>query len=51
MTVVPYKLAAIDLGFVPLDRQYMLPDLRWIVAIVGVGIFLAAVWPGLSRRR
>jgi hypothetical protein len=51
MTVVPYKLAAIDLGFVPLDKQYMLPDLRWITAIVGIGIFLAAVWPGLSRRR
>jgi hypothetical protein len=51
MTVVPYKLAAIDLGFVPLDKQYTVPNLRWIVAIMGIGIFLAAVWPGLSRRQ
>jgi hypothetical protein len=28
--VVPYKLAAIDLGFVPLDKHYAVPDLRWM---------------------
>lgn len=43
LTVVPYKLAAIDLGFVPLDKQYMMPDLRWLLALVAAGIFLGFV--------
>lgn len=40
LTVVPYKLAAIDLGFVPLDKHYMVPDLRWIVTLLAVGLFM-----------
>lgn len=39
MTVVPYKLAAIDLGFIPLDKQYAIPDLRWLAAFLGLAIF------------
>lgn len=40
LTVVPYKLAAIDLGFVPLDKHYMIPDLRWLLALAAAGFFL-----------
>ena len=40
LTVAPFKLAAIDLGFVPLDKHYMVPDLRWLVALAAAGIFL-----------
>ena len=40
LAVVPFKIAAIDLGFVPLDKIYQLPDLRWIVALVGIALLL-----------
>ena len=42
MTVAPYKLAAIDLGFVPLDRQYQLPDPRWAVGLI-IGLIVLGV--------
>jgi len=50
MTVVPYKLAAIDLGFVPLDKHYAIPDLRWLAVFLGLAIFLAAAGPRWLRR-
>ena len=40
MTVAPYKLGAIDLGFVPLDKSYQLPDPRGIAALLGIALFL-----------
>jgi hypothetical protein len=45
LTVVPYKLAAIDLGFVPLHKQYALPDPHWIVAFTGCVILLLIAGP------
>jgi hypothetical protein len=40
MSAVPFKLAAIDLGFVPLDKIYQLPDPRWIVALASLALLL-----------
>lgn len=40
IAVVPFKLAAIDLGFVPLDKHFMVPDLRWVAALLALVVFL-----------
>lgn len=51
MKVVPFKLAAIDLGFVPLDKEYAIPDLRWLAAFMALAIYLTTLVPGWLRRR
>ncbi len=48
LAVAPFKLAAIDLGFVPLEKQYQLPDPRWILAILGL---VAVLFAAALRRR
>ena len=51
LTVVPYKLAAIDLGFVPLDMQYKFPDLLWLATLLAAGALLVIARPLWSRER
>ena len=43
LTIVPFKLAAIDLGFIPLTKHYLVPDLRWIAVLSGFAVFLGFV--------
>jgi hypothetical protein len=40
MTVLPYKLASLDLGFVPLEKQYQVPDPRWAVGLAVIFVVL-----------
>lgn len=51
LTAVPFKLAAIDLGFVPLGKEYAIPDLRWLAVFMALAIYLATFVPGWLRRR
>ena len=51
MKVVPFKLAAVDLGFVPLDKEYAIPDLRWLAALMALAIYLITLAAGCLRHR
>jgi hypothetical protein len=47
LKMAPFKLAAIDLGFVPLNKNYQLPDPRWIVALSWLVLFVGV--PALRK--
>lgn len=50
LELAPFKLAAIDLGFVPLDKHFMVPDLRWVVVLLVLAVFLACTAVFTVRR-
>lgn len=49
--IAPYKLASLKLALVPLKAELVLPDPRWILATLGVTLFLAVGWVRAARRR
>ncbi len=40
----PYKLMALEIALVPVSRDLMIPDLRWVVGGILVVLFLAVGW-------
>ncbi|MGZ3300985.1 MAG: hypothetical protein ACXU95_04275 [Isosphaeraceae bacterium] len=40
----PYKLMALEIALVPVSRELMIPDLRWVVGGIQFILFLAVGW-------
>jgi hypothetical protein len=50
-TVLPYKLAALEVVLVPMRDEILIPDLRWALATAMLAIFALVVMARSTRRR
>lgn len=46
----PYKFIALELDLVPVSADLVIPDLRWVVGVGFVFVFLVVGWVRAARR-
>ena len=49
LDVMPYKLASLNVALVPVRAELVIPDLRWIVGLVLLAVFLGVGWLRAAR--